>query len=99
MKPITPEEASRQAGDHIPDFVFEAVNNLIKKHFCHGKITIKQSEIVQEIIRLGNLHSDSQIFAEKWLDFEQAYRNAGWNVVYDKPGHNESYDAFFVFSK
>lgn len=39
------------------------------------------------------------IFDKHWLDIEDTYRKAGWNVEYDKPGYCENYDAYFVFSK
>ena len=39
------------------------------------------------------------VFDNGWLDVEEAHRAAGWRVEYDKPAYNESYDAFFVFSK
>lgn len=31
------------------------------------------------------------------LDVEDVYRAAGWEVTYDKPGYNETYDATFTF--
>lgn len=37
------------------------------------------------------------VFAARWMDFEDAYRAAGWLVNFDKPGYNESYDAFYEF--
>lgn len=39
------------------------------------------------------------VYNRGWLDVESVYRNAGWTVNYDKPGYNESYEAFFVFKK
>lgn len=39
------------------------------------------------------------VFANKWLDVEEAYRAAGWLVRYDKPGFNEDYDAYWEFMK
>lgn len=33
----------------------------------------------------------------RWLNFEEAFRKNGWDVAYDGPGFNESYDAYFQF--
>lgn len=35
---------------------------------------------------------------QHWLNFEGAYRRAGWKVEFDKPGYNESYPATFKFT-
>lgn len=37
------------------------------------------------------------IFRRGYLNVEEAYREQGWSVVYDKPGYNETYDASFEF--
>ena len=96
VKPITPEEAMK-ARPPIPDFVFKAVNDLISlKARNTAKITIKQSEIVNKIIEYRDVPKQ-EIYDKKWLDFEDIYRDAGWKVTYDKPGYNESYEAYFEF--
>lgn len=38
-----------------------------------------------------------QIFERHWLDVEDAYREAGWGVTYEKPSYNEDGMASFVF--
>ena len=40
----------------------------------------------------------ADVFSNHWLDVEDIYREQGWNVEYDKPTYNETYDAYFVFS-
>lgn len=99
MKPITPKEANDNIEKSFPDFVVEAVNNCINKHyFGKSSFTIKQNEIVDEILKLAPEGTKKQeIFDKHWLDFETAYRKAGWSVYYDKPAYNEDYDAFFEF--
>lgn len=39
------------------------------------------------------------VFERGYLDIEETYRKAGWSVVYDKPGYNETYDAFYTFTR
>jgi len=39
------------------------------------------------------------MYDKGWMDVEDAYRKAGWDVDFDKPGYNETYEANFTFSK
>lgn len=35
----------------------------------------------------------------KSVEAFHAYQAAGWKITYDKPGHNETYNATFTFAK
>jgi hypothetical protein len=98
VNPIKPEEVVHT----IPDFIIEAVNTLIKKKWDGKKALIKQDDILA-IVSSNNEDSDKPsrrtIFDNNWLDFEDIYREVGWKVEYDKPAYNESYDAYFKFTK
>lgn len=48
---------------------------------------------------MPELESDRSIYKKGWLNVEEAYREKGWDVTYDKSGYNETYRALFVFSK
>lgn len=99
-KPITPQEAKNELEENFPEFVIDAVNNCIKNNFF-GKesFTIKQDVIAEEILKLApEGTSRDMIFKNHWMDFEDIFRKAGWNVYYDKPGWDENYDAFFKFT-
>lgn len=91
-KPITPAEAVD--GSHIPDFVFDVINDYLRS----GKRTILQNELVLRLLKVGGVVRH-QVFEKGWLEFEGAYRKAGWSVEYDKPGHNESYEARWEFRR
>ena len=99
MKPITPQQALDNIEKEFPAFVFEAVNNCINRnYFGKSSFIIKQDVIVDEILKLAPEGTTKQeIYDKHWLDFEEAYRKAGWVVNYDKPGYAESYDAYFEF--
>lgn len=98
MKPITPQECGEQAGSNIPEFVIEAVNNLLQKSYRKGRtVTLRQDDIMAEILRLNINVTREQVFSEGWMDFEPVFERAGWKVTYDKPGYNESYPATFDF--
>jgi len=90
IRPIGPNDVKKV----IPDFVIEAVNELINEKYTDGRFIIRQNEIKERI-----KSKTDQDFDFAWLDFESIYRNAGWRVEYDKPAYNESYEAFFAFTK
>jgi len=110
VKPLSPDEVVNAKQYQIPDEVISTFNTLIAKNFLGKSATFKQCEVVEEIIKNiqegdweefkgkeGTLKS--LIFNRHWLDVEDIFRSAGWDVKYDKPGYNESYDAFFTFKK
>lgn len=96
MKPISPDDV---VAPEIPDFVIDIVNRLIRQNYQSRRkcSVIEQREIVKEIKALINIYGLE--FDIKWLDFEELYRNVGWDVKYDAPGYNESYEATFKFTK
>jgi hypothetical protein len=101
--PITPDEVvDLKRRSAIPGMVFDAFNELIAKHWNGHAATVKQDEIVELILKKYS-HSTSvtrrSVFADHWLDIETVYEAAGWKVVYDKPGYNESGASFFEFTK
>lgn len=94
-KPISPNEVGGVQRDNIPAEVFEAVNKLIAKKWTGSSATVKQEEILDALGEFGIWRDHA--FDRGYLNFEEAYREQGWEVEYDKPGYNESYGAFFVF--
>jgi hypothetical protein len=104
VKPFSPEEARASGISTIPDEIIEAVNELLAtKYRGRGICTIKQDDIMslalQKMGQSENREVRQQIFNRGWMDFEPLFEKAGWSVKYDKPGYNESYDAFFEFSR
>ena len=99
IKPITPKEAAEQIEKNFPEFVIEGVNNAINKHyFGKSSFTIKQKVIADEIMAVAPVGvTRDELFSKHLMDFEDIYRKFGWDVKYDKPGYDESYDAFFEF--
>jgi len=91
VKPITPDDL---ADREFPDEVIEAFNELI----VEGAGRVVQREVVDRIVSKMCV-TDGEIFEKGWLNVEETYRKAGWDVVYDKPGFNETYRAFFMFTR
>lgn len=94
--PISPESVGSAKGSAIPAPVFEAFNSLIAISADNGFAKVTQEDVVLEIQKLMNC-SRQHVFEKGWLNVEDAYREAGWLVEYDKPGYCESYAAYFVF--
>jgi len=99
IKPISPNEIMDNLSDIIPSVVIEAINNLLKSKYRGDDVSIKQNEIMDEILRLDESMTSDVLIKNKYLDFESIYRKNGWNVVYDKPSYGEQYAAYFKFSK
>lgn len=97
VEPIRPEEVATLKIVVIPDEVIHAVNVLIAKNYSNGSSTVYQREIIAALEECGI--SRSKAYDSHYLDFEEIYRAAGWKVKYDKPGYNETYDAYFRFTE
>lgn len=98
MKPITPEEVTKEKQRFIPDEVFEVFNELIAKHWNGHSATIYQKAVCAMIAAKMHVSTD-YVYTQQWLDIEDIYREAGWSVEYDKPAYCESYEAYFKFRR
>lgn len=103
--PITPDQVTLQKSRGIPDFVYSAFNEMIVKHWNGDEATFEQADLITLMIDkakecgLSTRDPRSEIFAKRYLEIEDVYREVGWVVVFDKPGYNESYDPTFTFKK
>lgn len=105
VQPITPEQAKDAEGETIPAVVIEAVNALIQKNVRYGRAVLLQKDVIDEILTRSANDPNSastikrdHLFKNKWLDFEAVFRRAGWDVSYDSPGYNESYEPNWTFT-
>jgi hypothetical protein len=103
--PIKPSEVQGKKNETIPEPVFEAFNEMIVQEWDgrSANFTLKEvadlafkklkgTEEYQDMVR-------QTMYDKGWMDVEDAFRQAGWKVEFDKPGYNESYDANFTFRK
>jgi len=90
IRPLGPKDVVKSG---IPEFVIEAVNELISEKYNDSSFVIRQNEVKDRI-----MSKTTQDFDWEWLNFEKIYRDAGWYVEYDKPAYCESYEAFFKFT-
>lgn len=95
VKPITPDDLASGRGKNIPDQVIEAFNELIAE--TGGRVL--QDDVVKRILAKMPIVERYEVFKKGWLDIEGIYGEAGWKVVYDKPGYNETYKANWTFTR
>lgn len=89
--PVSPSEVALK---RIPEEVFEAFNEAI----FEGNGHVRQDAVVSRILAKMPHVQRQEIFQRGWLDIEEEYRRLGWKVDYDKPGYNEMYEAYYVFT-
>lgn len=105
--PITPLEALDAFYEMLPNEVFHAFNELIGKNFSpYSKTsTVTQDEVIQKILEYINTPCNTEpvtkqmIFDRHWLDIEQAYETAGWDVDYKNMGSGSNPKKTFVFTQ
>lgn len=96
--PITPKQAREAWETSIPDEVFEVFNTIISEKYNSNGFTILQSLVVDQLLlKMPHVKDSQEFFDKHWLDIEPMYRKAGWDVTYDKPGYNETYEASWEF--
>ena len=96
IKPISPDEIVIS----LPDEVIEVFNELLKKNWRGESttVTIYQTDVADLVASAMNI-SRNEVFNRRYLDVEEYYRKAGWRVSYEKPAYNESFRAYFEFSR
>lgn len=100
VKPLSPKEVQEKQIDNIPDFIIEAVNELIaQKIGDNDSVNITQSAIMELALKKAPEGTTRQvIYDNNWMDIEPLFRKAGWRVDYDKPAYCETYSANFTFT-
>lgn len=95
VQPIRPEDVTALQLEQFPPEVVQTFNTLIAENIAGGEAIVSQNDVIENLVLRG-LHR-AQIYQKGWLNVEDMYRDAGWKVEYDRPGHDESYQAFFRF--
>ena len=101
VKPISPAEV---LGVHdVPDEVRTVVNKLLVERYDGHNARLFRYEVVRQALAMmtkgGAIVSRSDFFERRWLEFEQLYKEQGWNVVYDKPDkRGDEYEPCWTFT-
>jgi len=96
-EPISPCDVPSAKRFLIPDSIIECFNELIVKNFDGNSSVIYQNQLVDYILKSTNIKRED-LFVKNYLDVERLYSDKGWDVYYDKPAYNETYEAHFVFT-
>jgi hypothetical protein len=99
MQAASPSEIKKLQAkcEHIPPFVFQAVNKLLALNLSGDLSSFNQKELVAKIIELNPEVQSGELFEKKWLDFEPFYRANGWNVEYIKGAYYETFTPYWEF--
>ena len=97
IKPVSPSTISSVKLKVFPNFVIEAVNELLALHYVPGRPTEIKLKDVKDRIR--SKMSLGVKFDGSWLNFESIYEDEGWDVSYYRDDYTESYDAYFEFTE
>jgi hypothetical protein len=96
--PISPDDVAAAKLATIPDEVIAVFNRLIAEKIGSGGRATVTLKAAKEALAAAGVDVQ-EAFDRGWFDIEPIYRAAGWGAMFDKPGFNESYDAFYVFDK
>lgn len=96
VRPIAPDEVIY----NIPDFVIEAVNQMIRNKYRGKSFSFTSKELIFLGQSTGATGSNKDWYNEKWMDFENLYRKMGWDVQYESAGYGDSdFDSYYTFTK
>lgn len=96
--PIKPQDVTKRKAELFPQEVFKVFNDLIASNWDGQSSKFKKDEALTRIMSALNL-TKNEVYARNYLDVEDVYGEAGWDVFYDKPGYNENYDATYTFTQ
>jgi len=93
------EERKEKKSKEIPPKIIEVVNNFIVENWdvSLNRAIIVQVALVNALVNEG--FNKNEIFNNRWLDFEDLYRQKGWEVYYYKPPYYEPSSPTFTFTK
>lgn len=100
IQPITPKEIEDNLVDIFPEAVIQAFNELIRENYKVNGETTFTLNTVKKTIKLIDPRANIDKLIEKGkLDVEPLYRKYGWDVDYNSPDRDESFDEYFSFRK
>jgi len=102
VQPIKPEEIQAKKIATIPNAILQAVNELIALKWNGHSAKVERREIVERYSKItgaaDNRATMENLFFAHAFEFESAYQNEGWYVVYNKPGVGDSdFEPYYFF--
>lgn len=96
--PIRPNQVGEAKGKVLPPEVIQCWNDMIALKAVGGRAVVLIGEISEAIAAKMGV-STRQVAKNNWLDVEDLYRSVGWEVRFDRPASDESYEANFTFEE
>ena len=88
VKPIRPSEVASKKSQVVPGMVIEAFNELIVKYYTGGESLFQQDDVERLILAkfrsMGTPIFVTDIYDQNWLNVDELFRNAGWDVEYSR---------------
>ena len=97
VKPISPEQVV--SARVFPDGVIEAFNEAIAAKWDGRRSVVVQDDVIELILKKCPDLTRNAVFAKNLLDVEPLYESMGWDIKYDKPAYNETYNASWTFKR
>lgn len=82
--------------NRIPEEIFNVFNDMIQEKWDGKQAILRQNDVIKQI-EIQTSFNREYLFDKKYLDVEPSFHERGWNVVYDKPAYNETYEPFWRF--
>ena len=100
IRPITPSQVVELKQEAMPEEVIEAFNELIIKNWNGHVAKITKNAVINLIIeKLGKEDKYRTVISDKhYLDVEDIFEKAGWEVEFSIPSVDYCYDGWFRFS-
>ena len=102
IRPVTPADMPKKS-DRIPDEVISAVNTMIIAGWDGDEAHVVQDDIIREALTNFNgsniKMTRDELFDRHYLDIEECFRKAGWEVEYYSPERGETFKSYFRFIK
>lgn len=89
-RPLSPDELF-EIDSHIPAFVFDVFNSLIKTNWSGGSAVVTASEAMEKLRK----HCVAPV--TEWLDVERYYEFCGWKVEFFPKSPQQK--PLFIFSR
>lgn len=95
-KPITPQEAIDKKQALLPGLVFRVFNDAITESWDGRRAIVKQLMVAKQIADLLGI-TEHEVYERKYLNVQEYYRYAGWDVTYPRYQCNSTHDPEFEF--
>jgi ribosomal protein L14 len=105
VKPISFEEINVAKKATIPDAIIVAANELLISNWDGKAARFTKNALISAYIKLipdddrSPSAIESELYKKHWLDIEELFSDVGWNVIFNSPDRDESFEDCYTFKK